>query len=80
VKPDDRIIVCYEGKVVGTGEVVRVHKDGSVSLVWDDAIVRLDGAHKKLFNLIKNKTRYLSRIDSTFCEVLLRPESPPKGD
>ncbi len=53
---------------MGKGEVMRVHRDGTVSVLWDLPVATVDGLIASILTAIP--PRYVSRIDASYCEII----------
>ncbi len=70
LKRGDFVSVSAQGKFYGTGEIVRVHQNNTVSVLWSNSASTVDGAIQKIANPAQDGARYVSRVDASYCDLI----------
>ncbi len=70
IKLGDFVSVSAQGKFYGTGEIVRVHRNSTVSVLWSNSASTVDGAIQQSTNPAQDGARYVSRVDASYCDII----------
>jgi len=71
MKRRDLVSVSQNNKLVGTGEILRIHRNGTVSVLWSNSASILDGRFQQEFDPARDGQRLVSRVDASYCTVLV---------